>query len=135
MGYLIKDDPQPNYLRISVEGQWDDELIGETSDRLLALCEKHQATKILFDMTGLSGNPSTMSRFNMSTQFAVKFLKARLTHRIPSCRFAVFGRHPLVDPNRFEETVAVNNGLPVRTFTDLEKALAWLEVDESEKTG
>jgi len=135
MAYLIKDDPQPHYLHIRLEGAWDDKLIGETSDRILALCEKHQARKILFDVMGLSGNPSTLSRFSMSTQFAVKFLKARLAHRIPACRFAVIGHHPLVDSNRFEETVAVNNGLPVRTFTDLEKALAWLEVDESEKTG
>ena len=135
MGYLIKDDPQPGYLKITVEGEWADNLIGETADRLLALCEKHQAKKILFDFLELSGNPSTMSRFYMSTQFAVKFLKLRLSHRLPPCRFAVFGRHPLVDPNRFEETVAVNNGLPVRTFTDLEKAMDWLDVDESEKAG
>ena len=135
MGYLIKDDPQPTYLRISVEGQWEDNLIGETSDHLLALCEKHQAAKILFDFRELSGNPSTISRFYMSTQFAVKFLKLRLSHRIPVCRFAVLGHHPLVDPRRFEETVAVNNGLPVRTFTNLQQALAWLEIDESQKAG
>lgn len=135
MSNLLKDELHPGYLKISLEGEWDDTTIGETSDHIIALCAKHQAKKILFDVTGLSGNPSTMSRFSMSTQFAVKFLRARLTHRIPACRFAVIGHHPMVDPNRFEETVAVNNGLPVRTFTDLEKALAWLEVDESEKTG
>lgn len=129
MTQILKDDLQPNYLHISLEGEWDDEQVGETADGILALCEKHQAKKILFDVLGLTGNPSTMSRFYMSAQFAMKFLKARLAHRIPPCRFAVIGSHPLVDPNRFEETVALNNGLPVRTFTELDKALAWLEAD------
>ena len=133
MAYTLKDDPQPNYLRIALEGEWDDALVSEISDRILDLCAKHQARRILFDVRNYAGNPSTMGRFFMATHFAVKFLKARLARRIPACRFAVIGHHPLVDPERFEETVALNNGLPVGTFTDLEKALAWLEADGSEK--
>jgi hypothetical protein len=135
MAQILKDDPQPNYLRISLEGQWDNHSIGETSDRILELCKKHQARRILFDVRGLEGNPSIMERFNMATQFSMRYLKARLTGNILPCRFAVIGKHPLVDPRRFEETVGVNNGLPVRTFTELEQALAWLEVGESEKAG
>jgi hypothetical protein len=124
--YLLKDDPQPQYLRISLVGEWDNALIGEISDGILDLCAKHQTRRILCDMREFTGNPSVMARFNMATTFAVKYIKGRLSHHLPPCRFAVIGHHPLVDPNRFEETVAVNNGLPVKTFTDLEKALAWL---------
>jgi len=35
-----------------------------------------------------------------------------------------------VDEKRFEETVAINRGLPVKTFTHLEQALEWLEVQK-----
>jgi hypothetical protein len=135
MTQILKDDPQPNYLRISLEGDWDNHSIGETSDHILDLCKKHKARRVLFDVTGLKGNPSTMERFNMATQFTVKYMKARLAGDLLPCRFAVFGKNPIVDPHRFEETVAVNNGLPVRTFTELEPALAWLEVGESQKVG
>lgn len=129
MGYFLKDDPQPKYLRIAIKGEWDNALVGEISDRILGICAQHQARLILFDAREFSGDPSVMSRFNMATHFTLKYVKARFSHRLPACRFAVIGHHPLVDPHRFEETVAVNNGLPVRTFTDMEKALAWLEAD------
>lgn len=135
MSYLLKDELQPRYLQINLEGEWESSKIGEISDEILNICEKYQSRRILFDVRRLTGNPSVMGRFSMATQFAMKFIKARISHRIPACRFAVIGHHPMVDPNRFEETVAVNNGLPVRTFTDLEKALAWLEADDPDKAG
>ncbi len=129
MPHILREAPQPHYLRIILEGEWENALIGETADNILALCEKHAAQRILMDVRGFLGNPSTLDRFFMATQFSVKYLKARLAKRVPPCRFAVIGHHPMVDPQRFEETVALNNGLPVCTFTDLEKALAWLEAD------
>jgi hypothetical protein len=135
MAQTLKDDPQPNYLRISLEGEWDNGAVGETSDRILELCQKNRARRVLFDVRGLRGNPSILERFNMATQFSMRYLKARMADRIPPCRFAVVGNHPLVHSRRFEETVGVNNGLPVRTFTDLKQALAWLEAGESEKAG
>jgi hypothetical protein len=135
MPNVIKEDPQPNYLRIALEGDWDNNTIGETSDRILDLCKKHKAGRILFDVTGLKGNPSTLERFSMATQFSLKYVRARLSGGLLPCRFAVYGNHPMVDPRRFEETVAVNNGLPVRTFTDLKEALAWLEIGESKRAG
>lgn len=127
--YILKEDPQPRYLRIILEGAWDNALIGEIADGILGLCVKHQTRKILCDMREFSGNPSVMARFHMATTFTMKYIRGRLSHRLPPCRFAVVGHHPLVDPNRFEETMAVNNGLPVKTFTDLEKAVAWLTAD------
>jgi hypothetical protein len=34
----------------------------------------------------------------------------------------------VLDPDRFGETVAVNRGMPVRVFDNLEEALKWLAV-------
>ena len=127
MDYILKEDPQTDYLRIILEGEWNSDRFGEIADGILGFCEKHQARKILMDVRGLTGNPSALSRFTMATHFTTKYLKARVAHRIPPCHFAVIGQDPLVDPKRFEENVAVNIGLPVRTFTALDKALAWLK--------
>jgi len=43
-------------------------------------------------------------------------------------RFAYVLKEPLLDPDKFGETVAVNRGMSVRAFDNLEEALAWLEV-------
>ncbi|HUO58752.1 MAG TPA: STAS/SEC14 domain-containing protein [bacterium] len=126
MAQILKDEPQSNYLRLSLEGDWDNDTIGKTSEQILDLCKKHQARRVLFDVRNLHGNPSVLERFNMATQFSLKYMKCLLGGEIQSSRFAVIGNHPLVDPHRFEETVSVNKGLPVKTFTDLDQALAWL---------
>lgn len=131
MGSTVTGVPKEGYLHIALDGVWGRSSFAETADKILALCEKHQAHKVLMDVRGLNGTPTTLERFTMATVFTAKYLKARLTHRIPPCRFSVIGNHPIVDHNRFEETVAVNRGLPVRTFTDLEKALDWLEVEKT----
>ena len=46
-------------------------------------------------------------------------------------RVAVFARRPLVDPDRFAETVAVNRGAKVKVSERLDEALAWLGVSAS----
>jgi SOS response regulatory protein OraA/RecX len=44
---------------------------------------------------------------------------------------AVYGRRPLIDPERFAETVAVNRGAKVKVSEQLDEALAWLGVSAS----
>jgi hypothetical protein len=43
-----------------------------------------------------------------------------------STQFAYVLKVPMRDPERFGETVAVNRGMRVRTFDDLDDALGWL---------
>ncbi len=123
-------EPHEDYLRIALEGDWDNSGYGATADKILAICERHQIPKILMDVRGLNGNPNALERFSMATIFTAKYFIVRLSHRIPPCRFAVIGKNPMVDPKRFEETVAINRGLPVKTFTQLEEAMEWLEVQK-----
>ena len=44
----------------------------------------------------------------------------------PATRFAYVLEEPMLDPDRFGETVAVNRGMIVRAFDNLEAARAWL---------
>jgi hypothetical protein len=41
---------------------------------------------------------------------------------------AIVGVEPLVDRDRFGQTVAQNRGLPVKITTRLEEALSWLDI-------
>jgi len=43
-------------------------------------------------------------------------------------RVAIVGVEPLVDRDRFGQTVAQNRGLPVKITTRMEEALSWLEI-------
>jgi hypothetical protein len=119
--------PERNFLRIALEGPSGAHPVGDTSSRILELCEIYQNPKILFDVRGLTGNMSTLERFTMSTVFAGKYVLARCMGKIPHCRFAVIGHAPIVDPRKFEESVAINRGLPVKTFTNLDEAVKWLD--------
>jgi len=71
-----------------------------------------------------------MERLQLGLTAARKYLVERLLKKIPSCRYAIVGNHPLVDPKRFGETVAVNRGVNVRAFTEMKQALAWLEMEK-----
>ena len=46
----------------------------------------------------------------------------------PAIQFAYVLKEPVLDPERFGKTVAVNRGMLVKTFDNLEDALGWLEI-------
>ena len=133
MGLLYKIEPQPGYLLMTCEGYFEPSLIDQFTNQIIEACKKHRPSNFLIDNRQVEGEMSTMDRYNLSMVSAKKYLDEKLTGRIPSCRFAFVGNHPLVDPKRFGETVAVNRGLNVKVFTDIKEALAWLEVKPEEK--
>ncbi len=48
-------------------------------------------------------------------------------------QFAYVLEVPVLDPERFGETVAVNRGMHVKTFDDLQDALGWLGLAPANK--
>ena len=100
-----------------------------TKDGLLEAVEKSLNTairenlrKILFDASELEGNPpTTMERFEIGEAF-VKMQRSK-----GIIKTAFVGKEPIVDPERFGETVAVNRGGLIAVFTDISDAKKWLE--------
>jgi hypothetical protein len=129
MALTFKIETQPGYLLMIYEGLYEPSLAGEFTDQILAACKSHQPAKLLIDLRKVEGKMSTMDRFNLSVLAATKYFGAKLTGKIPSCRYAIVGSHPLVDSKRFEETVAVNRGVNIKVFTVMKEALIWLEVE------
>jgi hypothetical protein len=132
MSIQVRAQPYPKYLKITLTGEFNAAEIPETADRFLELCGQHQKENVLADVFALQGNPSFLERFTLATVFATKYIRARMTHQVPPCLFAVVGNHPMVDERKFEENVAKNRGTPVKTFTDLKEALAWLGVAQED---
>jgi hypothetical protein len=133
MALTFKIETQPGYLWMVYEGLYEPSLAGKFTDQILATCKSHQPRKLLIDLLKVEGKMTTMDRFNLSVMAAAKYFGAVFTKKIPSCRYAIVGNHPLVDPNKFEETVAVNQGINVRVFTEMKEALAWLEAEKPGK--
>jgi hypothetical protein len=133
MAMDLKIEPQPGYLRLTFVGFFESSLIDQITGQAMEACEKHQPSKMLVDNRQVEGQMSTMDRYNLASVFAKKYLDGKLAKKIPGCRFAFVGNHPLVDPKRFGETVAVNRGIDLKVFTEMKEALAWLETDPAEE--
>lgn len=83
-------------------------------------------TKVLFDGRMLIGEPEMIERFYYG-EFAARSVASFASRGVSlATRFAYVLEEPMLDPDRFGETVAVNRGMIVRAFDNLEAARAWL---------
>ena len=86
-------------------------------------------TKVLFDGRMLIGEPEMIERFYYG-EFAARSVASFASRGVsPATRFAYVLEEPMLDPDRFGETVAVNRGMIVRAFDNLEAARAWLAAE------
>ncbi len=95
---------------------------------MLEAVAQNKTRKVLFDGRGIAGDPTTLERFyyGESTAQAVAKFAACGGFLVP--QFAYVLETPLLDPERFGETVAVNRGMNVKTFDNPDDALAWLGI-------
>jgi hypothetical protein len=86
---------------------------------------EHHKSKVLIDANGLTGKIPTMERFSSSV-FLAEQIVGRAFGKIG--RFAVVGQEPLIDEERFGETVAINRGVNAKAATSLDEAISWLSL-------
>ena len=86
------------------------------------------ATKVLIDGREMTGNPTGFERFLYSTFTAYAALDVLFRHNL-RLKFAYVIHEPLRDPQRFGETLALNAGMDVKTFEEMNEALEWLNGD------
>jgi len=129
MGFSVETESKEGYFQVSFSGDYN--LLGalEGLDHLLKICGEMKAMKVLVDVRSLTGAIPSMDRFQFGEAFAVKFFEKKRAGQISHVRFAFLGRHPIIDPNKFGETVAVNWGMTLKVTTDLKEALDWLLVE------
>jgi hypothetical protein len=103
--------------------------------QILEALERHKIQKVLVDGRGVTGAPKTTERFFYGKFVAEEFTKlcSRVTCYIP--RFAYVLVVPVLDPQRLGETVAVNRGMVVKAFDNLDDALEWLGIGSNNEAG
>jgi hypothetical protein len=114
---------EPHFLHVKCSGEFEPAVFVNACKEALSFASEKKIAAILIDGTRLTGERiTTMDRFKIGEEFA------KLQHSLPFvARVAVVGNEPLVDPNRFGETVAVNRGASGKVFTDMEEATRWLK--------
>ena len=114
-------------LRAMVTGEFALEEAQRTFLEILEAVARHSTDKILLDGRDLTGDPTTIQRFLFSAFTAQAVMSYRRAHRAArALQFAYVLQEPVLDPQRFGETVAVNRGMWVKVFDNPEDALGWL---------
>ena len=107
--------------------------LGLAQEQFIELLEEalaSGATKVLVDGRQMTGKPTDFERFLYGEFAAFATLDVLFRHNV-RLKFAYVIHEPLRDPERFGETVAVNRGMDVNTFEEMNEAVAWLNSDSA----
>ncbi len=121
MGIQFEVDVRPDYVCLSCTGVFCIEDFLHVFDKGFSIAADKKLSAILVDIRGLKGCMATMQRFNIGE--AVPKIQRKYP---PVIGIAIVGDEPMVDPERFGETVAVNRGAAGKVFTDIDEARTWL---------
>ncbi|HET7393338.1 MAG TPA: hypothetical protein VFK25_06080 [Candidatus Binatia bacterium] len=135
MDIIIEMRPESGYLHASATGEFSLEEAKRTFLEMLEAVARHQVMKVLFDGRRLTGDPDTLERFYYGKYAADAVLQFKDRGVSPATQFAYVLKEPVLDPERFGETVAVNRGMLVKTFDNLEDALGSLGIAPANRRG
>ena len=95
---------------------------------VLEAIANYNLKNVLYNGQELTGSLDTWERFEYGAFLAAAV--AESVHRDPSVapRFAYVLKEPVLDPERFAETVAVNRGVHGKAFDNLKDAFEWLGI-------
>lgn len=123
--------PRKHYLRATVSGAYSLRAAQDAYDHAVKAAVAAGHTRVLIDASSVQGGPTQDERYMLGLFVAAE--QRILASRTPpvEVQVAVYACKPLIDPERFAETVAVNRGAKVKVSEQLDEALAWLGVSAS----
>ena len=121
--------PESDFLSTDVSGEFSLKEAKRIFLEILDAVTRYKVNKVLFDGRRIVGKPELMERF-----FYGEFVAEAWRGMLPIVpKFAYVLEHPVLDPARFGETVAINRGMIVKAFDNLEDALGWLGISSANK--
>ena len=126
MEVSMEVDAEWSLLTVTYSGEFSLAEAEATFLDLLDTLVEHNLSKVLVDGRQLVGNPELAERcyYGSFVAEAVNRTVNRTRCAVPT--FAYVLNKPMLDANRFGETVAVNRGMRVKTFDNLQQARRWL---------
>jgi hypothetical protein len=126
MAMHLRIIPEAEFLSVVVTGEFSLEEAESTFLDIVGAVSENKSEKVLVDGRELSGDPRKIERFfygDFAAQMYRDLIKI-ITSRAPV--FAYVLQEPVLDPQRFGETVAKHRGMLVKAFDNLDDALGWL---------
>jgi hypothetical protein len=115
-------------LRATYSGQFSLTEAETTFPQILDVLVKEKLRNVLVDGRQVTGDPEPLERFYYGKYVAEAVSQIVNRTRIEVPRFAYVLLPPVLDPNRFGETVAVNRGMRIKVFDDIKQAEWWLGI-------
>jgi hypothetical protein len=115
MNLSIDIQEESGYLACTITGKWITDELKNFINTLSAELKKRGYSRILADMSLVSGPPPEMDRFNLG-----KYVASVL------CNVKIAIVYRKVFTNKFFEDTAVNRGALIKVFPDKQTALQWL---------
>ena len=128
MSLRVDFETHKNYLRAIVSGEYNLRGAQDVYDQAIKIAVAGGQSRLLLDASRVTGAPTQDERYMLGLFVAAE--QRILASKTPPAevQVAVYGRQPLIDPERFGETVAVNRGAKVKVSEHLDEALSWLGV-------
>ena len=128
MSLRVDFETHKNYLRAIVSGEYNLRGALDVYDQAIKIAVAGGQSRLLLDASRVTGAPTQDERYMLGLFVAAE--QRILASRTPPAevQVAVYGSQPLIDPERFGETVAVNRGAKVKVSEHLDEALSWLGV-------
>jgi hypothetical protein len=134
MGISLRICAGSGLLRVIASGEFSLEEAERAFLEMLDAVARYKTEKVLFDGRELTGDPNTIQRFfygEFVAHAVARYIRERSAPR--ASQFAYLLQEPVLDPQRLGETVAVNRGMWVKAFDNLEDALGWLRLAPASK--
>src|SRR4051812_29259079 len=128
MSIHIEILPEPDFLKVIARGKFSLKEAERTFIEILEAIVAHKTGKVMIDGRTLIGKPATIERFLYGKFAASSVAMYRPRGLSPFTAFAYVLKPPVLDPQRFGETVAVNRGMRIKVFDNVEDAFTWLEL-------
>ena len=123
----FETEPRRGYLYVSVTGELTVADAENALLELLAVAARQGQPRILIDCSRLQAEWTADDRYAVGTFLAAQV--ERMAPQFPQTpRVAIYAVAPLMDPNRYMQTVATNRGAQLRSSDSLQELLSWLGV-------
>lgn len=111
-----------HYVLVKTDGAYSTKTALKVLNAAIGAAIANDREAALIDLSDMTGSPDQLERFEIGSQVPkVQLAQERLV------TLAVVGKQPLIDPDRFAETVAVNRCAVLKVFEDIDQAISWLE--------
>ena len=116
-------------LYATLSGEFSLEEAQRTFLQILSSLEQHKLPKVVVDGRPVTGEPSPAERYLYGEFVANEVSKQCTRMKWNHPQFAYVLIPPVGDPQRLGENAAVNRGMFVKTFENLDDALKWLGIE------